>query len=257
MTSAFFRLPRAGTPESAADNQRPPAGPGFSKQSDPTARRLIATSMPEAELVGGSWRFGHDLILSVPPSRRIASRATRPRSADGGQVSGKQQSRLKTEKNAATTSRFYCDRAVALCPQVSPGPRCELHIDTFLNQQPFATLLALHGYPLYHLGMPMDMKALAQLGARARLSQLQEEMNELKQAFPDLGSREPATPIRRRGRRPKVATESPVEQSAEAPQEAAPAVVRKRKPMTAAQKRSVGERMKKYWAARRKAEKKG
>jgi hypothetical protein len=102
----------------------------------------------------------------------------------------------------------------------------------------------------------MDMKALAQLGARARLSQLQEEINELKQAFPDLGGRESAAPIRRRGRRPRVATESAAQQ-VEAPQEAAPAPVRKRKPMTAAQKKSVGERMKKYWAARRKAEKKG
>jgi hypothetical protein len=102
----------------------------------------------------------------------------------------------------------------------------------------------------------MDMKALAQLGARARLSQLQEEINELQQAFPDLGSREPAAQSRRRGRRPKAAANS-TEQQAEAPQEAAPAPVRKRKPMTAAQKKSVGERMKKYWAARRKAEKKG
>ena len=102
----------------------------------------------------------------------------------------------------------------------------------------------------------MDMKALAQLGARARLSQLQDEINELQQAFPDLVSRAPATATRRRGRRRKGAPQSPA-QSTEAPQEAAPAVVRKRKPMTAAQKKAVGERMKKYWAARRKAEKKG
>jgi hypothetical protein len=101
----------------------------------------------------------------------------------------------------------------------------------------------------------MDMKALAQLGARARLSQLQEEINELTQAFPDLGGRQAETPIRRRGRRPKAAPETAA-QEAEAPQEAV-AAVRKRKPMTAAQKKSVGERMKKYWAARRKAEKKG
>jgi hypothetical protein len=103
----------------------------------------------------------------------------------------------------------------------------------------------------------MDMKALAQLGARARLSQLQEEINELQQAFPDLGSREPATRTRRRGRRAKAPAQSSAAQPVEAAQEAAPAVVRKRKPMTAAQKKSVGERMKKYWAARRKAEKKG
>jgi hypothetical protein len=102
----------------------------------------------------------------------------------------------------------------------------------------------------------MDMKALAHLGARARLSQLQEEINELQQAFPDLGGRQAKTPARRRGRRRKSAAASPAEE-AEAPQTAAPAVVRKRKPMTAAQKKAVGERMKKYWAGRRKTEKKG
>jgi hypothetical protein len=130
----------------------------------------------------------------------------------------------------------------------------EFAIGTFLIRS-MVTLLALHRSSLYHLGMPMDMKALALLGARARLSELQEEINDLKQAFPDLGSRAPAAPIRRRGRRPKAAPESTVQQT-EAPQEETP-VVRKRKPMTAAQKKSVGERMKKYWAARRKAEKKG
>jgi hypothetical protein len=102
----------------------------------------------------------------------------------------------------------------------------------------------------------MDMKALAQLGARARLSQLQEEINELQQAFPDLGRRNAPAPIRRRGRRARTAPASAVQQ-ADARQEEAPATVRKRKPMTAAQKKAVGERMKKYWAARRKAEKKG
>jgi hypothetical protein len=102
----------------------------------------------------------------------------------------------------------------------------------------------------------MDMKALAQLGARARLSQLQEEISDLQRAFPDLGSGGAGTGARRRGRRPKIASDAPV-QLAEAAQDEAPTTIRKRKPMTAAQKKSVGERMKKYWAARRKAEKKG
>jgi hypothetical protein len=101
----------------------------------------------------------------------------------------------------------------------------------------------------------MDMKALAQLGARARLSQLQEEISELQRAFPDLGGRSTQTTTRRRGRRARTAPDSAVEQ-ADASQDEAPAAVRKRKPMTAAQKRAVGERMKKYWAARRKADKK-
>jgi hypothetical protein len=106
------------------------------------------------------------------------------------------------------------------------------------------------------LNMPMDMKALAQLGARARLSQLQEEISELQRAFPDLGGRSTSTTTRRRGRRARTAPDSAAEQG-DAAQDEAPATVRKRKPMTAAQKKSVGERMRKYWAARRKAEKKG
>jgi hypothetical protein len=100
----------------------------------------------------------------------------------------------------------------------------------------------------------MDMKALALLGARARVSQLQEEIGELQRAFPDLGSNDAP---RRRGRRPKAAAAEAPAELAEAPLDEAAAPVRKRKPMTAAQKKSVGERMRKYWAARRKAEKRG
>ena len=120
-----------------------------------------------------------------------------------------------------------------------------------------STLLALQGASAYHLGMPMDMKALAQLGARARLSQLQEEISDLQRAFPDLGSRGTRTPTRRRGRRAKTAPDIGGRSRPRLRRRRRQRSIRKRKPMTAAQKKSVGERMRKYWAARRKAEKKG
>jgi hypothetical protein len=82
----------------------------------------------------------------------------------------------------------------------------------------------------------VDLKALARHGAVARIEELSAEINAIYRMFPDLrggrrGTRkasaapaEPVTPGRRSGR----------------------------KPMTAAQRKAVGARMKKYWAERRK-----
>ena len=76
--------------------------------------------------------------------------------------------------------------------------------------------------------MTIDMKSLAREGAKARLWQLETEKNELLRAFPDLRdgqhSRTTSQERSRRGRRQ----------------------------MTAAERRSVSVRMKKYWAGRRK-----
>ena len=76
---------------------------------------------------------------------------------------------------------------------------------------------------------------LARLGAGARLEQLKAEEAAIRAEFPELFGRG-------RGRR------------AESQAAAAPAVRRrrKRKPMTAAQKKAVSERMRRYWAERRK-----
>jgi hypothetical protein len=97
----------------------------------------------------------------------------------------------------------------------------------------------------------------ARRGAEARWQQLQAEMASLIETFPHLGSgtktgrgrrpenislREPGDDVvvaKARGRRGRPAT-------AETP-------ARKRSKMTAAQKRAVSLRMKKYWADRRKA----
>ena len=79
----------------------------------------------------------------------------------------------------------------------------------------------------YHPHMTIDLKSLAREGAKARLWQLETERNHLLQAFPDLrdGDRTPASSsdTTRHGRRE----------------------------MTAAERRSVSVRMKKYWAERR------
>jgi hypothetical protein len=79
--------------------------------------------------------------------------------------------------------------------------------------------------------MAIDMKALARTGAAQRVAELRAELAQIERAFPGLGS----------GRGSAVAIGiAPVRPR------------RTRKPMTAAQKRAVGIRMKKYWAARRK-----
>jgi len=71
-----------------------------------------------------------------------------------------------------------------------------------------------------------ELLRLAHLGAAARLQALQIEMNSIYRQFPDLRSKtagKPSTP-RRRYRK-----------------------------MSAADRRAVSQRMKKYWASRRKA----
>ena len=86
--------------------------------------------------------------------------------------------------------------------------------------------------------MPIDMKSLARFGAEARVTEILSELTEIRRAFPGIGGV-------RRGRPAAARSE------ADAP------VKRRRKPMTAARKKAVGLRMKKYWAARRRAEGRG
>ncbi len=71
----------------------------------------------------------------------------------------------------------------------------------------------------------IDIKRLAELGAGIRLREIAVEQAQIIKAFPGLTDRP----------RPAVAT------------------TRTRKPMTAAQRRAVSVRMKKYWKERRKA----
>ena len=84
-----------------------------------------------------------------------------------------------------------------------------------------------------------ELRRLARLGALSRLAELHQEEANIRAAFPDLF----------RGGRPKTA------KAAVAAEAAAPAKkrARRRRKMSAAEKRAVSERMKKYWAERRKA----
>ncbi len=93
--------------------------------------------------------------------------------------------------------------------------------------------------------MPNEMntealRRLVKLGAQARLEQIEAERRMILAAFPDL--RAP-----RRGRRPGAKAQAP---KAVAPAAAKP---RRRRKMTPAQRKEVSERMKRYWAERRKA----
>ena len=76
------------------------------------------------------------------------------------------------------------------------------------------------------------LRKFARLGARARLDELRQEEAAIRRAFPDLFSRGAA-----------AASAS----ASEAPRR------RRRSRMSAAARKAVSERMRKYWAERRKA----
>jgi hypothetical protein len=83
-----------------------------------------------------------------------------------------------------------------------------------------------------------ELKRLARLGAVARLEQLEAERQAILRAFPGLAAG---------GRQRPAAPAVPGEPPAGAPKKK----TRKRRPMTAEQKKAASERMKKYWAARK------
>jgi hypothetical protein len=70
-----------------------------------------------------------------------------------------------------------------------------------------------------------QLRRLARLGAKARLEEIRQEEAAIRAAFPDLFGARAATRAKRRGRRT----------------------------MSAAARKAVSERMRKYWADRRKA----
>ena len=89
-----------------------------------------------------------------------------------------------------------------------------------------------------------ELHRLARLGAAAKLAQLEREIAALKRAFPGL-TPQPAP-------RPPQAEDGGVRTE---PSQPAPRRSR-RSPMSAAERKAVSERMKRYWDARRKAESK-
>ncbi len=94
---------------------------------------------------------------------------------------------------------------------------------------------------------PQELNRLARLGAQARLEELRQEEANIRAAFPDLFGAAGGGRRRGRGRGSKRAA---------APAEAATArrATRRRKSnMSPAARKAVSERMRKYWAERRKA----
>jgi hypothetical protein len=95
-----------------------------------------------------------------------------------------------------------------------------------------------------------ELQRLARLGAKSRLEELRREEAAIRQAFPDLvggrAGRAGSAGQRGRGGRRQAADAS----------DAAPTRRRRRRSnMSAAARKAVSERMKKYWAARRKDKK--
>ena len=97
-----------------------------------------------------------------------------------------------------------------------------------------------------------DMKDFARRGAEARLAELNEEIEAIHRTFPELrgrGARKVVVNHEEQstaGRTGRGAGRGP---SGITPSDAVRG--RKRRKMSAAQRKAVGERMKKYWAARR------
>lgn len=79
-----------------------------------------------------------------------------------------------------------------------------------------------------------QLQRLARLGALSRLDELRKEEAAIRTAFPDLFRRG-------RGRAASTAAAAPAKRA------------RRRRKMSAAEKKAVSERMKKYWAERRKS----
>jgi hypothetical protein len=92
--------------------------------------------------------------------------------------------------------------------------------------------------------MAVDTNKLAELGAQTRLTQLENERQEILGMFPALAN----------GNHHQTAWPDAAQAILDAGKELAPNARRRgRKPMSAAQRAVVAARMKKYWAQRRKA----
>lgn len=88
-----------------------------------------------------------------------------------------------------------------------------------------------------------DMRRFARLGAMRRLEDIRQEEAAIRAAFPEL-FRASAAP---------EAAAAPARGRGKAKAKAAPKARRRRSTMSAEARKAVSERMRKYWAARRKA----
>lgn len=88
-----------------------------------------------------------------------------------------------------------------------------------------------------------DLRRFARLGAMRRLEDIRKEEAAIRAAFPELFS----------GARPAARGTQAASAPAAPAKAAAPKKARKRSTMSPAMRKAVSERMKKYWAGRRKA----
>jgi hypothetical protein len=92
-----------------------------------------------------------------------------------------------------------------------------------------------------------DMKGYARRGAEMRVSEVKAELQAIFQAFPDLATGQ------RPGKRPPQSAASYTDDGQTIQPGEPVARKRRRRKMTAAERTAVGERMRKYWAARKAA----
>ena len=100
-----------------------------------------------------------------------------------------------------------------------------------------------------------DLRRFARLGAMKRLDDIRREEAAIRQTFPELfaGATAAAAPKSGTARKASKASKAGKAGKAGKASKAAPAKARKRSTMSSAMRKEVSERMKKYWAARRKA----
>ena len=101
------------------------------------------------------------------------------------------------------------------------------------------SLWVLHSPIMTNQSFPSDIRRYALAGAQARLAEISQELESIRRAFPEL--RENGSSGARTRRSAVTGDEEPATTRAR----------RRRSTMSAAQRKAVGERMKKYWAARR------
>lgn len=94
-----------------------------------------------------------------------------------------------------------------------------------------------------------DLRRFARLGAMRRLDDMRKEEASIRASFPELFDDVPP----RRGGRPKATPAAAGVKPARAAKAAKTGRARKRSTMSPAMRKEVSERMKKYWAGRRKA----
>jgi hypothetical protein len=99
-------------------------------------------------------------------------------------------------------------------------------------------LAVLHSPIMTNQSFPSDIRRYAVAGAQARLAEISLELEAIRRAFPELRQKGSSGG---RTRQSEVAGDG----------EPATRARRRRPTMTAAQRKAVGERMTKYWAARR------